>query len=112
MKFILGASDPEMKRIEDILNENNLEYYYAGFETKSGNFLRVYAGNAYNFDYLIKWNYKKKFTTSNLRDYIFIECCPAHIEKTILSAYSKIIDHHKSGDPGFGLPPHVYYGSF
>ena len=42
--FFLGAKDPEMDRIEEILIEHNMAYKYAMI-----NNIRVHPGNAYNF---------------------------------------------------------------
>lgn len=94
MKFILGAGDPEMEMIENILKEHKLYYEYA---KKNG--IRCHSGNAYQAD-----------NTVILDEYamwhIFIEC---RYDDMLSVPMHTMIDHHKTGDPGYGKPPYKYW---
>lgn len=87
--FVLGADDPEMKRIEQCLKENNIRYIFA---EKDG--VRVHAGNAYEANNEID-------CLEEANGVGFIECWV----KNITPSY--IIDHHRPGDPGHGKPPEL-----
>lgn len=83
--FFLGAKDPEMDRIEEILIEHNMAYKYAMI-----NNIRVHPGNAYNF-------YVKP---CEINEYtIFIECFPYQLQGEE-SNYQRI-DHHRVCDEGY-----------
>jgi hypothetical protein len=88
MLCILGASDPEMDRIEHMLKENRIEYRYA---TKCG--VRVTPSNAYLADN----------TGIPLGYYVaFVECSVVGYEP------DKRIDHHRPGDYGYEMGPDRY----
>lgn len=89
--FVLGADDPEMRRIEECLQENNIKYIFA---EKGG--VRVHAGNAYEADNPID-------CLEEGNGVGFIECWV----KNITPSY--IIDHHRPGDPGHGKSPELYW---
>ncbi|MEZ4194844.1 MAG: hypothetical protein R3B53_00365 [Candidatus Paceibacterota bacterium] len=83
--FILGAKDPEMDRIEEILQNANQVFTQAKV-----NGVRVHAGNTYTVDEI-----------PNLNQYtpVWIECSkfePGH---------GIYIDHHRPGDVGYSKPP-------
>ena len=73
-EFILGAKDPEMDRIEEILKLNSIPYEYAMVDDK-----RCHPGNAY--------------TIPAEHDCWYVECGKDAINR---------IDHHRPGDPGWG----------
>jgi len=81
MFFLLGAKDPEMIGIEEILTELNLEFEYA---TVSG--VQCNPTNAYQADNILPKG----------KNYVFIEC--RHIVKSGIS-----IDHHNENDYGYSL---------
>lgn len=85
MVAVLGASDPEMDRIEEMLDENNVAYEFAASEGR-----RVHVGNAYE-DADVEVDPEKAV--------IFVETDVASLEPTV------IVDHHRECDPGFWLPP-------
>lgn len=90
MYFVLGAQDPEMIRIEEILKEKDLLFSYA---TKDGK--RCHPGNAYQAD-------RQTFEVSG--QVVFVEC-----DLLILGGAEIIhVDHHRPGDPGYGLAPSQY----
>lgn len=90
--FILGASDPEMAAIEVICKENGYPIIYASYHGK-----RVNPGNAYQAN---------RVNLSN-----FYNCIPVWVEcrSDSYRDWHIVIDHHRDGDPGFGLPPAEYW---
>lgn len=93
MKFIIGAGDPEMKMIENILKEHKLHYEYA---QKDG--MCCHSGNAYEAD----------GRGDNETWYIFIECKYADMSHCPMQT---VIDHHRKGDKGYGQPPETFWKS-
>ena len=87
--FVLGASDPEMARIEEILKTNGKPFSYATMDGK-----RVFPSTAYSAN-----GVDRKI---NLAEVVTVECAINGINPTIQ------IDHHRPGDPGFGLKPEQY----
>jgi hypothetical protein len=90
--FVLGASDPEMNAIEEILNANQWAYTYALVDGR-----RVHPGNAYRAEVNPIPEHARLVT---------IECgLKNHVADIAL-------DHHQQGDAGFGkLPEHYWEGS-
>lgn len=95
--FILGASDPEMARIERHLAGRH-RYAYA---MRDGS--RVHPGNAYRaetfHDVLSDACLALPFNAPY--HLVFVEC---RLEGLALDDYT-VVDHHRDGDPGFGMPP-------
>lgn len=92
--FVLGAQDPEMKLIEEILGSLSLNVLKA---TKRGK--RVYPGNAYQAD-------APKLQTGSFPTLYAVECgWPGE------SAHVVHIDHHRPGDTGYGRPPDQYFSA-
>lgn len=84
--FLLGADDPEMRAISEVLKAANCEVRYA---TADGR--RVHPGNAYKADVCERGELTL----------VLVECEPLE-----LSGGEWIrIDHHRPGDPGYGLGP-------
>ncbi|HEX3640087.1 MAG TPA: hypothetical protein VHV10_02230 [Ktedonobacteraceae bacterium] len=83
MLFLLGANDPEMRRIEEILRENGHEVRYAEKDGK-----RCHPGNAYQCD--------------PVESAILVECASAGVKNAQ-------IDHHRPGDTGYGLPANEFW---
>lgn len=92
--FILGAQDPEMKLIEEILASLSLDVLKA---TRDGK--RVYPGNAYKAD-------APNLDTDNAATPYAVECGwlgePAGVVH---------LDHHRPGDPGYGKPAARYFSA-
>lgn len=93
MQFILGALDPEMHTIETLLAKHGRHFVHAKLSGR-----RVISGNAYVADALsgaIDWS----------QPVVWVECsvpalrCEQHL----------VADHHKPGDPGYGLPAEHYW---
>ena len=85
--FVLGARDPEMQEIEAVLIQHGIPFVYATLQGR-----RVASCTAY----------KATGVSSALPetyDVIFVEC------EVMGLPYSSIIDHHRPGDPGYGMPP-------
>ena len=93
MQFILGALDPEMHTIESLLADAGRHFVHARLNGR-----RVVSGNAYMADTLsgeIDWT----------QPVVWVECSvPA-----FRSPQHLVVDHHKPGDPGFGLPAAQYW---
>jgi len=87
--YVLGASDPEMARIEEILKGNNKPFSYATVDGR-----RVFPSTAYTAN-----GVDREFTTGSI---VTIECSINDVTPAIH------IDHHRPGDPGFGLKPEQY----
>ncbi|NTW14670.1 MAG: hypothetical protein HGA31_06645 [Candidatus Moranbacteria bacterium] len=89
MLFVLGAQDPEMDRIWEVLGKYGIAIDYA---TKDGK--RVHPGNAYMADnaFLLPDTFV-----------VFVEC------SVIGFMPDCRIDHHRPGDPGYGKGPEAYW---
>lgn len=85
--FILGVDDTEMREIEKVLQKQGKEYQYA----MSGG-RRVHPGNAYKADPI-----------DIDGEAVLVECEPSGIRDFIR------IDHHRPGDPGYGLPASEFW---
>jgi len=84
--FILGAADPEMTRIEEVLKRKGVEYAYA---MKGG--ARVHPGNAYAAEDT------SPHVPHGVRT-VFVECRVEGRPQGV------VVDHHQAGDPGHGRP--------
>ncbi len=83
--FVLGADDPEMRRIRDILDGQGLSYA----EALSPNGGPVNGQTAY----------QARTTEIPLgHKAVFVECQPQGVQEFVR------IDHHRPGDPGYDLP--------
>ncbi|MCA9354274.1 MAG: hypothetical protein KC877_02015 [Candidatus Kaiserbacteria bacterium] len=89
LTFLLGADDPEMRRIEAVLHLLGCSYAYA---TVNG--VRANPGNAYRADTVDSAYWKPR---PGLRKLVCVECGIPGV-----TPY-KIIDHHREGDPGYEL---------
>jgi hypothetical protein len=93
MQFILGALDPEMHTIETLLAGVKRHFVHARLNGR-----RVVSGNAYVADALsgaIDWT----------QPVVWVECSvPA-----LRCEQHAVADHHKPGDPGYGLPAECYW---
>lgn len=83
--FVLGAKDPEMNRIETILEENKQDYVYASIDGK-----RCHPGNSYSANNVLSAD-----------EIIFIEC--SSINNYGENTKKVYLDHHKKGDYGYDL---------
>lgn len=83
--FILGAADPEMNLIEEILKGNGVPFVYA---TLAGE--RVSPASAYKADAV---EIPQGLTP------VWVECRP------LGGAEGIVVDHHNPGDPGFSCDP-------
>lgn len=93
--WILGAADPEMERIEQLISSGRVL-----FAARNGK--RVGPSEAYNPDGFIDKNGKLLQVDDGGKLY-FVECAA-----TFLQARVVIIDHHRPGDPGYGKGPEEY----
>lgn len=84
--FVLGAQDPEMDRIEEVLQERGYNIQHA---TVNGQ--RVHPWEAY------------KIAPVDGYAVIYVECAPGDTDEYIS------IDHHNKGHLGYGLPPNRYW---
>ncbi len=89
--FLLGASDPEMVAIRELLHASHLEYVDAVAQGAP-----VHPGNAYRADAV-------KGVAG--RHVVLVECNIANASE---ASRLNLIDHHKPGDPGYGRPPEEY----
>ena len=93
MQFILGALDPEMHTIEKLLAKDRRHFVHAKLNGR-----RVISGNAYVADTLsdtIDW----------AQPVVWVECSVPALRRE----QHLVADHHKPGDPGYGLPAQHYW---
>ena len=104
--FVLGASDPEMAAIENLLRNCGQAFVYALQDDGQ----RVHPGSAYRhcrpsskeISLAIYGEPDWDITDINLA---YVECGnPAHLATGDIR-----IDHHRPGDPGYGQPPSEYW---
>lgn len=93
MQFILGALDPEMHTIEQLLAQHQRHFIHAKLRGR-----RVLSGNAYSADALsgeIDWT----------QPVVWVECSVPALRRE----QHWVADHHKPGDPGYSLPAERYW---
>lgn len=99
--WVLGAPDPEMNLIENLLRECGEHIEYATVQ-RDGVSRRVTPGEAYGDDVEIGDGLRGLSATAYM-----VECAPCVLDGPSVDwagvAYS--IDHHRPGDPGYGRPP-------
>lgn len=88
--FVIGADDPEMTEIQNLLMLHRKRYELATCDGR-----RVHPGNAYQADPI---GARKGMTV------VFIECDVAD-KNTLAGTTAIYVDHHKFGDRGFSMPP-------
>ncbi len=98
--FILGASDPEMVAIEDVLKMYDMPYGYAMYGERRARQSEEYIADRYSCP----------VHGTSCRAKVFVEC---QINKNHRPIKPKIfIGHHRLGDPGFGwAPEHAWEAS-
>ncbi len=91
--FLLGADDPEMKKIQSLLEQHCFPFVHATHKGK-----RCHPGNAYQADPIS--------VAEEVFHLVIIECEPVN-----LLHYSKFtrIDHHRPFDPGFHMGSDQYW---
>lgn len=92
--FILGAYDPEMREIEQVLREQGLPFAVA---TEAGRPV-----GTRNANHATGIDGDHKIIPSDTDCLVFVECRVLGLNPGL------IIDHHSPGDPGYGLPPERY----
>lgn len=90
--FLLGADDPEMQRIIEILMPDR-RHEFALARTENG--MRVHPGNAYQA--------RREYSPYS-HQLVVIECAFEDMPKDTI-----VIDHHRPGDPGFDKGPERYW---
>lgn len=111
---ILGAADPEMNYIEEILGDTGVLVAYAACEDpKTGKVVRVHPGSAYRATHILCPLGEDMIpipgqTVSELFDAthtLTVEC------EVSCMAPALVADHHRPGDPGFGRPPAEFFSA-
>lgn len=116
--FVLGAIDPEMQAIElaieHICQQHDVRanIQYAAFVGADGVVARCHGGVAYKATHLLdSWELICNGLDSAIsttipagRTPVWIEC--EHVG-SVRSGH--VIDHHRAGDPGYGLPPSQFW---
>jgi len=104
--FALGAKDPEMDRIEELLIEHGCSYgYMSKFVSSNGDFERVHAGNAYAGETNHIIHEDGDYGDDEHRTVVFVECDFTANYKLPFER----IDHHRSGDPGYDMGPDQFW---
>jgi hypothetical protein len=94
--FVLGAADPEMHAIEDLLAGLHAPFVFA---TVGRN--RVYPGNAYR----AAMPAAAMAALRSGNDVYLVECIGD------APRAARRIDHHRPGDPGYGQPPAGFWAA-
>jgi hypothetical protein len=113
MKFdiaILGAADPEMAAIEGLLTAAGIPFAYAAVDG-----VRCHPGNAYKANSLVGGNaaipqmpaYDDAGRPQCAVCAVTVECQVEY--RPDLIEITHRVDHHRPGDPGYGLPPGQYW---
>ena len=89
--FVLGAPDPEMDAIQALLDEHGERFTFAMVGDH-----RVHAGNAYTAT-------RTRNEIEPGEHVITIECDVRGLR------VSRVIDHHRPGDPGYACSPERYW---
>lgn len=90
MFYVLGARDPEMSEIERVLSEHGLPFTTARWHGR-----RCKPHTAYQAERI-----GRRVPAGH--DVCFVEC------EVFGMTPAMVIDHHREGDPGYGLPPQRY----
>jgi hypothetical protein len=94
--YVLGASDPEMREIEVLLEKHHMStdvVLYATCEDRPVN-----PGNAYRADSI----------PGEWQQVVLIECDP--VPPPTARNFIRV-DHHRPGDPGYGKPPAEFWSA-
>lgn len=104
--FVLGSNDPEMAAIEAAVTEEKHTVVYA---TVAGS--RVHPGNAYKADPIDFGDCALTSATT----VVLVECQPKYVvdssctlESETRDIITKVVDHHRPIDPGFGKEAEEY----
>jgi hypothetical protein len=92
--FVLGAADPEMRAIEELLTTHGVPCARAMVDGK-----RVYPANAYDAELP-----PAAAAVRARGGRVYLVECVGHVPPGAVR-----IDHHHAGDPGFGRPPREYW---
>lgn len=98
--WILGAPDPEMQEIENLLKEAEETFWYAARDER-----RVHPGTAYRANGFLPDSPKAESSGT----VILVECAVDKETRDRLNWNPEKVDHHRSGDPGYGCPPAEYW---
>lgn len=98
--FILGAQDPEMRGIEDVLNEAGIGFAHAALDNRRCNARNAYEANS---TVVLGLNgiHRQVVKPAN-HQIVLVECSLKGEQGTIR------VDHHNLGDPGFDATPERY----
>lgn len=105
--FILGAADPEMREIEEVINghlDDQLEFGNGGgiiYAAKDG--IRVTPSTAYKANGFVRSDGVPTEMPNDVDRLITVECAVEGFEPDVR------IDHHNQGDHGFGFGPEKYW---
>ncbi|MGE5526222.1 MAG: hypothetical protein ACM3SS_21095 [Rhodospirillaceae bacterium] len=98
--FVLGARDPEMREIAEVLKADNRSFVHAAKDDRA-----VTPRTAYEADAVVHLSRAGRPLPAVLPPQtpaVFVEC-------TLAGHAPKLrVDHHNPGDPGFAMPPERY----
>jgi len=98
--FVLGARDPEMREIAEVLDTHKFANAYAAKAH-----VPVTARTAYDADGVVHLSRRGRGMPAVLRSdqpLVFVECSMRHRQAQWR------VDHHNPGDPGYDMPPERY----
>lgn len=103
--FVLGAADPEMNRVEEVLTRLDVPFYHALFKGADGTWARVHGGVAYKATEVgfVGADGAVALHGVNPETLVFVECAVAGLTP------AERLDHHNPGDRGYGAGPASYW---
>lgn len=105
--WILGAADPEMEKIKEILDEFDEDIGFAAvYDDKIKKTRRTLPHEAYKATAVIDEDGNDVLVSKNTKIY-FVECRV----KDLLDREYEIVDHHNPGDVGYGKPSEEFLGA-
>lgn len=103
--FVLGAPDPEMNRIEEVLTRLSIPFSHALFKGADGTWSRVHGGVAYKATEVgtVGADGGVSLHGVNPETLVFVECAVAGMTPV------ERLDHHNPSDRGYGAAPEFYW---
>lgn len=107
--FVLGANDPEMQEIKNVLTQQGLPYSQATIRAP------LYRRDAEAGDAPVRAATQSRlvrafdaYRADSMNSYFDANAELVFVECAVHGLRGRIVDHHSEGDPGYGLGPERY----